>query len=75
MDDFETMVVIYDDGTNIVSWVGDVMPERDEKFEFVLPRLKGDGWVMDSTESRDVELPDGTSHLVHYATLKRPRKS
>ncbi|TAK13386.1 MAG: hypothetical protein EPO32_05585 [Anaerolineae bacterium] len=74
MENFETLEVIYDDGTNIVSWVGDEMPERDEKFEYVFARLKGDGWVLDSTESRNVELPDGTSHLVHYATLKRPRK-
>lgn len=72
MDNFETLEVIYDDGTNIVSWVGDVMPERDERFDIVLSRLEREGWALDSTETRNVERPDGKSDIVHYATLKRP---
>lgn len=72
MDNFETLVVIYDDGTEIVSWVGDVSPERDERFEFVRARLEREGWTLDSEITRTVDRASGESDLVHYATFKRP---
>ncbi len=75
MENFETLDVIYDDGTEIVSWVGEVSPERDERYEFVRARLEREGWVLDATKSRTVTYDSGESQLVHYATFKRPRAS